>query len=192
VADLTDARLTVPEAAFVAGLTVKDINREIDANIVPTEGGAERKLRGGDLMYLFAIREVRTQVDPSLRRRIRKAIVDALRAHQSEARVYQFVFALDAIRRDLRGPFEILERSKSELIERRRDVLAGEPVIRGTRIAARHVADLLRLGASPAEIGEDLDLTAAQIEAAAVFAQTTPKRGRPPIRKQRTVHVPAA
>lgn len=67
-------------------------------------------------------------------------------------------------------------------LESRRDILAGEPVIRGTRIAAHHIAELLRQGATPQEISEDLDITVDQINAVAVFDQTTPKRGRPLLR----------
>ena len=190
--DLSETRLTVPEAAFVSAMAIKDINREIDAKIVPTEGRAERKLRGGDLVYLFAIRELRAHVDPFLRRRVRNAIVDAVKARHSEARIHHLFFALDAIRSDLRGPLEILERSKHGLIESRGNVLAGESVVQGTRIAARHIAELLRQGATSEEICEDLDLTAEQVEAAAVFDRTTPKRGRPALRPLRTTHVPAS
>ncbi len=70
--------------------------------------------------------------------------------------------------------------------------MGGEPVIAGARIAARHVADLVKRGATRAELRDDLDLTEAQIEAAIIFDQTTPKRGRPAARKHRTVHVSAA
>jgi uncharacterized protein (DUF433 family) len=190
--DLSKARLTIPEAAFVSGLTAKEINREIDAKIVPTDGRAERTVRGADLIYLFAIKEVRTQVDPSLRKHMRRAIFDAVSAHRPEARVHHFVFPVEAMGRDLLGSFEALEQSRHEHIESRKDVLAGEPVIRGTRIAARHVADLIRRGASRAELRDDLELTDAQIEAALLFDRTSPKRGRPAVRKRRTAHVPAA
>jgi len=190
VTDLIEARLTIPEAAFVSGLTARDINREIDAGIIGVGGRSERKLRGGDIFYLFVIKDVRTQLDPALRRSMRKAIVDAAVAHQREAKVLHFVFRIDGIRDDLLGRFEALERSKQDNIERRKDVLGGEPVIKGTRIAARHIADLVKRGASHAEIRDDLDLTDAQIEAALVFDRTSPKRGRPPVRKDRTVHVP--
>lgn len=190
--DLTEARLTVPEAAFVSGLTIRDINREIDAKIVSLSGRPERKLRGADLFYLIAIKEVRTQVDPTLRRHIRKAIIDAASTHKREANLYHFVFSIDVIRSDLLGPFEALERSKFDYIESRKDILGGEPVIKGTRIAARHVADLMKRGATKAEISDDLDLTEAQIDAAVVFDRTSPKRGRPAARKDRTVYVSAA
>jgi uncharacterized protein (DUF433 family) len=190
--DLTESRLTLPEAAFVSGLTVRDINREIDAKVITASGRSERKVRGADLFYLAVVKEVRTQLDPALRRHMRKAIVDAASVHAREARLHQFVFRIDSIRDDLLGPFEALERSKLGRIERRKDVLGGEPVIAGTRIAARHVADLVKRGATRAELRDDLDLTEAQIEAAIIFDQTTPKRGRPAARKDRRVHVLAA
>jgi uncharacterized protein (DUF433 family) len=184
--------LTIPEAAFVSGLTVRDINREIDARIISVGGRSERKLRGAELFYLSAVKEVRTQLDPALRKSMRKAIVDAAGAHKREAKVHHFVFLIDGIRNDLLGPFEALERSKHDYIESRKNIVGGEPVIKGTRIAARHVADLVKRGAMWAEIRDDLDLTDAQIEAAVVFDRTSPKRGRPSARKVRTVHVSAA
>jgi uncharacterized protein (DUF433 family) len=190
--ELTEARLTIPEAAFVSGLTVRDINREIDAGIISVGGRSGRKLRGADLFYLFAVKEVRNQLDPALRKSMRKAIVDAAAARRREARVHHFVFLIEGIRQDLLGPFEALERTRDDHIESRKDILGGEPVIKGTRIAARHVADLVKRGATRTEIGDDLDLTDAQIEAALLFDRTSPRRGRPPARKDRTVHVPAA
>ena len=192
MADLTEARLTIPEAAFVSGLTVRDINREIDARIINVCSRSERKLRGADLFYLLAIKAVRTQLDPALRKFMRQAIVEAAGAHRREAKVHHFVFLIDGLREDLLGPFEALERSKRDHIESRMDILGGEPVIKGTRIAARHIADLIKRGAARAEIHEDLDLNDAQIDAAMVFDRTTPKRGRPSSRGDRSVHVSAA
>lgn len=189
--ELTEARLTVPEAAFVAGLTIRDVNREIDAKIIGVAGRSERLVRGADLFYLFAVKDVRSQLTPVLRRHMRKAIADAAGARASEARLHQFVFPIDRIREDLLGPFEALERSKHDHIESRHGVLGGEPVLKGTRIAARHVADLVRRGATRAEIREDLELTDPQIDAAIVFDRTSPRRGRPAVRRDRTAHVPA-
>lgn len=191
VTDFQDVRFTIPEAAFLSGVRAKDINREIDANIVPAEGRGERRVRGSELFYLSAIKEVRTHIDRPLRRHLRQAIVDAVKSRSPEARVHAFIFSLDLIGRDLAEHYNDLERSRPELIESHADVLGGEPVIRGTRISARHVAELLRRGASHAEVREDLDLTDSQIEAAVVFDCTTPRRGRP-ARRPRTAHVPAA
>ena len=190
--DLSHSQFTVHEAAFVAGLTVRDINREIDAQIIDAGQLSERRVRGTDLYYLLAIKDVRRQLGPALRRRMQAAITDAAAHARPEAAVHQFVFSIDRIERDLRGPFEALERSKHNQIESRPEVLAGEPVLKGTRIAARHVAELVRQGVGRAEIVDDFDITEAQIDAAVVFDQTSPKRGRPVRRTAKAVNVSAA
>ena len=59
-----------------------------------------------------------------------------------------------------------------EQIETRPDILAGEPVLKGTRMPARHVADMLRQGATVDEIVEEFDLTPEQVSAAEVFDRT--------------------
>src|SRR5580693_6665780 len=99
--ELTQSRLTIPEAAFVSGLAIREINREIDAKIIDAGGNAERKVRGADLFYLAAVKDVRTQLDPALRRRMRNAIVSAAGTRKREARVHRFVFSIEAIRKDL-------------------------------------------------------------------------------------------
>jgi uncharacterized protein (DUF433 family) len=190
--ELIEARLTIPEAAFVSGLSVRDINREIDAKIISVSGRLERKVQGADLFYLVAIKDVRTQLNPALRKHMRRVIVDAAGARENAAKVHRFVFLIDGIRNDLASAYETLEQSKQDHIEIRGDVLHGEPVISGTRISARHIAELAGRGATRAEIRDDFDLTDAQIDAAVVFGLTRPKRGRPATRKNRTTHVSPA
>nr|WP_294526355.1 XRE family transcriptional regulator [uncultured Rhodopila sp.] len=177
---------------FVSGLTIKEINREIDAGIINPGVESERLVSGPDLFYLAAMKDVRTRLDPALRKLVREAIADAASAGRNEAAVHRLAFRIDLIRRDILGPFEALERSKDDHIESRPNVLGGEPVIKGTRIAARHVADVMKRGATREELRDDLELTDAQIDAAVVFDRTCPKRGRPAAFRHRTVHVSAA
>jgi uncharacterized protein (DUF433 family) len=78
------------------------------------------------------------------------------------------------------------------LIESRPGVLAGEPVLKGTRISARLIADFVHQGVSRATIRREYDLTNEQIEAAVLFDRVTPRRGRPPVRRLHVKkHVPA-
>lgn len=190
MSNLVQARLTVPEAAYIVGVECKLIDREIDAKII-TGSGAERRLHGADLFYLAAIKDVRHQLAPALRKVLRREITSAANAGRREARYHHFAFGLNELRDELLKGFEQLEQATGEFIEAKPDVLGGEPVIKGTRIAARHVADLASQGVSTEEIADDLDLSAEQIKAALVYARTHPKRGRPPARRGRTVHVPA-
>src|SRR5215471_11925764 len=72
---------------------------------------------------------------------------------------------------------------KRPLIESRPGVQAGEPVVKGTRIPARLIADLVRQGVPRAKLRSEYDLTREQIEAAILFDRVTPKRRRPPVRR---------
>ena len=61
------------------------------------------------------------------------------------------------------------EQSQHALIESTPSVLGGEPVIRNTRVPTRVVADLVKKGASKAQIRDAFDLTTEQIDAAVAF-----------------------
>ena len=187
---LAEAELTVAEAAFVAGVSAETINREIDAKIIPAKG-TERKVRGADLFYLAVIRDVRNHLGPSLRKSFRRAICEAAVGGEREAHYRHFVFSMTALREELLTGFSRLERTVGQHVEQNPGVLSGEPVLKGTRLAVRHIADLLRQGATIQEIKEDYDLSDSQVEAARIYDVTHPKRGRP-IRRRRTTHVPAA
>lgn len=191
---LANAKLTIPEAAYVAQMSERAINHEIDAKVMRARSsgrGRGRALSGADVVYLKAVRELRDRIAPSLRRQIRDAIATAVARAEPTARVATLEVPVASIEKELSPSFEALARLRQE-IEIRPEVLAGEPVIRGTRIAARLVADLLRQGVAPAEIAEEYELAPAQIDAAALFDRVTPKRGRPAAaRKLRPArHVP--
>jgi uncharacterized protein (DUF433 family) len=188
---LGEARLTVPEAAFVVGLPTKAINREIDAKII-SASGTERRLRFSDLLYLRAIKNVRDQVGPTLRKSFQRAIASAAANGQHEARCHHFVFAIDELRNAILVGLQQLQRATERHVEERPEVLNGEPVLKGTRIAVRQIADLVRQGATSEELQEDFDLSAEQVEAAVIYDRARPKRGRPLARRSRTSHVPPA
>jgi uncharacterized protein (DUF433 family) len=190
---LLDATLTVPEAAYVAGVTERAVNHEIDARILRARGRKDgRAVRAADLLYLGAVREIRHQMAPELRRRMREAIATAVAKSQPVAKVGAFEVKISPLEKNARKNLAALERVKRDLIESRPGVLAGEPVVKGTRIPARLIADLVRQGAPRATIRSEYDLTGEQIEAAILFDRVTPRRGRPPVRRLRVkTHVPA-
>jgi len=192
---LIAAKLTVPEAAFVAGVSERAINHEIDTRIMRPVGPNDRRtISGLDLLYLAAVRGVREHLAPALRRQVRKAVGAAVTEDKPVAKVAAFELPLKVIEAEMLRSFETLERVRTEQIASDPKVLAGEPVVRGTRIPARLVGDLIKKGASWEEISAEYDLTAEQIEAAVLFDRVTPKRGRPlgrsprPPRRRVTVH----
>jgi uncharacterized protein (DUF433 family) len=99
--------------------------------------------------------------------------------NRDTAKIETFVVSLTDLECGVLPEFETLERVKRDLIQTHANVLAGEPVIAGTRISARLVADLTRKGAKSEELQDEFDLSPEQVEAAIVFDQISPKRGRP-------------
>jgi uncharacterized protein (DUF433 family) len=190
---LLDAALTVPEAAYVAGVSERAVNHEIDARIVRARGRKDRRAVGGaDLVYLGAVRDIRDQMAPALRRRMRAAIAAAVAKSERVAKVAAFEVKIFPLEQTARKNLAALERAKRDMIESRPGVLAGEPVVKGTRIPARLVADLVRQGTSRATLRNEYDLTGEQIDAAILFDRVTPRRGRPPVRRLHVKkHVPA-
>jgi uncharacterized protein (DUF433 family) len=186
-----DYRLSIPEAAFVCGLGARTINGEIDARIISV-GRAERTLEWADLLYLEATKEVRRHFAPELRKSLHKAIFKAVAAEETEAHFHHFVIRLDHLADELLGSFNKLEETIQRHIEECPQVLNGEPVLRGTRLAVRHLADLVKRGATSEELQEDYEISAEQVEAALIYDRTHPRRGRPPARRTRTTHVPPA
>lgn len=190
---LNERILTVPEAAYLTGTNERAVNHEIDAKIMRAESSKEgRGVSRADLVYLGAVRDIRDQISPKLRREIREAVGSAVNASEAVAKVGSLEVPVAAIEGAILANLETLERARRDYIESRPELLAGEPVLRGTRIAARLIADLLKQGTSPDLIAEEYDLTPEQVQAASIFDRVTPKRGRPRIRKIGvTQHVPA-
>src|ERR1700751_2281919 len=87
-------------------------------------------------------------------------------------------------RRDYkRGDFVAVGRTEHKLIQSRRRVVAGEPVVKGTRIPARLIADFVHQGVSRGTIRREYDPTNEQSEPAVLFDRVTPRRARRPVRK---------
>ncbi len=177
---LYDAHLTVPEAAYLARVSARLVQNEIDEKIVGVRlSGGRRSISGVDLLYLSAVRRLHGQMAPRLRRQVRNAIAHSVAEHAKTAGVEFFVVTLKALEDDVLNGFEALERVKREFVDIHPDVLAGEPVLRGTRLSVRLIADLVKQGATAAELAEEYDLSPEQIDAASLYDRVTPKRGRP-------------
>jgi uncharacterized protein (DUF433 family) len=198
VSRLVDATLTLPEASFVTGLSVKAIDREIDAHVLKPRAEPDpdhrrlRSIAGPDAVYLLLVRDLHNELSPRLRRQVCKAVWDAIEEDRAYARLAWLMLPVREAGREVLGKIETLERAKHDLVESRPEVMGGEPVVKGTRVPARMVAELVRQGASKDELRDDFDLTPEQVDAAVLFDRVTPKRGRPRTRREGvTEHVPA-
>jgi uncharacterized protein (DUF433 family) len=189
---LARAKLTIPEAAFVTKASVRDIDREIDAQIVRSSGAGGRRALGVDaLVYVKAVAPLRTDLTPALRRRISRAIAGSIAKGESVAKIEALQFPVEALRREIQDDYAELEKAK-QMIESRKAVLGGAPVIRGTRVSVRLIASLIKKGVTEGEIQKELELTGDQVRAAVIYDRIAPQRGRPPIKRRNVrLHVPA-
>jgi uncharacterized protein (DUF433 family) len=172
---------------------VRAIDHEIDARIVRSSGKKHaRAVSVGDLVYLRAVGKFRREMAPSLRKQLRNAIADAIAERKRVATLGPLTVPVDDLARSVLADVRWLERVRTEMVESRSTIMGGEPVLRGTRVPVRLVADLVKKGSSHAEIQEELDLSEKQIEAAVTYDSITPRRGRPRLnRRDVTPHVPA-
>src|ERR1700761_2017798 len=110
--------LTVPEAAYIAGVSPRMVQHEIDERIVEahTRGG-RRRIFGSDLLYLHAVRSLHSQLTPKLRLQVRDAIASAAARNEANARIDSFIVCLASLEENLLAGLENLERTKRDFIE---------------------------------------------------------------------------
>lgn len=190
MSSVAERSFTVPEVAFVTGVSDKAVQREIDAGIVDAVAGEEARAVGfPDLLYLAVVGDLRTGLAPKVRADLRRRIGEALRRQVRTVRLGVFTTRLDRVEGRMRTRLRALEQVDAHIVSRP-GVRAGEPVIEGTRIPARLIAGLVRQGATTEELARDYELGPGQIEAAVLFDRLHPKRGRPVVAPIDVRHVP--
>jgi uncharacterized protein (DUF433 family) len=169
---------TPTEAAVLTGLTLKAVNNAIDKKTISAAPGEEggRLLDARALVSLALERRLADRVAPELRRQVFDALAGSPRN----------VVSLEGglVKIDLREPRRELATSLRELRRARRlvvsdpEILGGDPVFRGTRVAVHLVAELVAQGSTPAELIDSYPrLTAEMIRLAPVYANAYPLRG---------------
>jgi uncharacterized protein (DUF433 family) len=178
--------LSLTEAVFVTGLSLKAINQAIDRREITAlrTRGAKSARRVGlpEVLYLC----LRQSTAPALSKSGRTALYAALRRRGVDLESMVIDLASGAVQisfgqipRQVRARLAALERSAA-LVVSDPDIRGGEPVVRGTRVPVFAVADAKRQGAPDSELLEDFpSLTAASLDAALTYAATHPRRGRP-------------
>jgi len=132
------------------------------------------------LVYFRACASFTFNLGAQDRRRLYTDIADALAHHLARLDLGPG-WSLDvaAIAADLRERVAAFEAWRSTLVTRD-DILGGEPVFPGSRLAVRHVAEMLAWGADAAEVREDYPYVSERdMEFARLFAVAYPRIGRP-------------
>lgn len=174
--------LTVNEAAFAAGVSLKTVNQAIDREHVRTralERSTDRARRGidaSDAVYL-SVREV---LAPAVRTKLYRFLHGRqLSELPSQFEVERVVLNLELAIREVGERLRLLA-TIEERVEVDPEVRGGEPVFRGTRTPVHAIARKLELGSTAEELYEDYpQLEQGDLELAAQYAKLYPPRGRP-------------
>ena len=177
--------LTPAEAAVVAGVTVRDVNRVIDEGILPkrfyTVAGGRRVHAAGCTYVRFYFHSAKA-LTPDERSHVIRTLSASRKAAGPETWMVRDGFLtidLKDFAADTQDRRSKLDAAR-ELVVEDPGVLSGTPVVRGTRVPIYDVAALVAARTPLAEILEtypSLDATA--VELAAIYAEATPPRGRP-------------
>lgn len=174
--------VTVNEAAFAAGVSVKAVNQAIDRKHIRTRelrratDRASRGIGASDVVYLAVSHVLAPEVRAKLHRSFRgRAFAELPRQFQTGG----IVLDLENAIREVEARLELLAKI-GERIETAPDVRGGEPVFRGTRIPAFAIARKVELGSTAEELEEDYpQLQPGDLELATHYARLYPRRGRP-------------
>ncbi len=170
--------LTTTEVAALVGIDEKRVRKEIEHGIFARPSFTE-----ADAVYLRALVQLDLTLAVGDRSRLHDSIVAALGASSKRPSRIDFGSVLEL----KLGPLadfihERLRRFdgwKKRRIVTDPNVLGGEPVFARSRLAVRHVGELL-LAANDAEARDDYPyLTDDDFEFAPVFVKAYPRQGRP-------------
>lgn len=168
------------EAACITDVPLKEVHRIIDRGLL--DGAVEvvnggRVLQGVGLLALKLAHETKAVLTLAGRRRLVRSLlrrVDARAARTSCVSV-----DVEPMRGAVQKGIAQLQRACDEIVSDP-DVLTGTPCIRGTRIPAHDIAEMLANGDKVESILRDYSwISHSQVELAAVYARAYPRRGRP-------------
>lgn len=166
------------EAAALTGLHESAIRKDVELGVV--EAGSPPSFAEPTLIYFHTRSLCPFELGVEDRRRLYRGVAQALEA---QARQYLlgrgWTVDIEEIATDLRSRVARFEIWKAHLVVSE-TILGGEPVFPNSRLAVRQIGEMLRRGASPAELLEDYPyLTAEDLEFAPVFSLAYPRMGRP-------------
>ena len=183
----TAPTITVNEAAFAAGVSVKAVNQAIDRKHIQTRAlrratdRAKRGIGASDAVYLRVRQVLAPELWPGLYRSFRGKPVAEL---PRRLEVGTVVIDLERVIEEVAGRLRVLERI-AERLEVDPEIRGGEPVFRGTRTPVYAIARKMELGSPAEELREDYpQLREGDFELASQYAKLYPRRGRP--RAERT------
>ena len=172
--------LSANEAACITGVPLKQVHRIIDTGVLgsaATRREGSRIVHCDGLVSLKLVHETTAIFTLDGRRRLVRYLLGHPEAES--ACVHDVSVDVREMKDEVRRGLSRLERAR-ETITVNDAVLSGTPCVKGTRIPAHDIAEMLENGD---RIEAILDawpgLTFEQLDAAACYARAYPRRGRP-------------
>lgn len=176
---------TAAQASWVTGLSVKAVNKVIEDASVPVRTARAGRARRRYVSYASLVcLQLHAQGLNRLPLRIRRELFRRV-LKEPEQKQLRYTNALiidvDGVRAKMSNRLEEMERAAT-MVHCDPDIMAGTPVLRGTRIPVYLIADMVGQGTSLKEVIAGYpSLTPEMVEHARIYAATHPKRGRPPV-----------
>jgi uncharacterized protein (DUF433 family) len=191
---------SVPEAAFIADISDRDVNRVIDEAILPEELFANVPRARRFPALACALASFYFQEEDLLTKRARQRVISSLiyqlREHEDFSRLLDLNLAinapdwevtLDNLKVELANYATQVKQRIESVIEAESmvttdpEILAGEPVFNGTRIPVRTIAAWMDEGVDGQTIQQAYpSVTDDMLRIAPIYVRTNPRRGRPP------------
>lgn len=181
--------VSVREASFLAGVPVKTVNKAIDE--ARLRSGVLRRRRGrlldrSGVLQLALEKEldqrISSEIRPSVQARFLKAMTDGDSQADVKVRLGDslvLLIELKTIRDGVEQRWEQLSQALASIVEDP-EIQAGAATFKGTRVLVWPIVDALRIGETPSEILEHYPaLSLDHLEAAKLYAEVRPRRGRP-------------
>jgi uncharacterized protein (DUF433 family) len=172
---------TTAQAAFVLNEKLDAFKKWVERGpvrprIVRVGGQRVRRFALGDLVFLFAERELKAELTPKGRAELYAALTKRpIKGAAPEVGFGQFRFEFGRHLAAVESKLQELEALSNEI-----DTSGGEALIKGTRIEAFRIAALLDGGMTVDAVLRDYpSLSERQVLAAKAYAEINPKVGRP-------------
>lgn len=174
------------EAALLAGVPLKTVDKAIEENVVKARRlkKAGTFLDADDVMALAVIGRAGFPLRSQAKRKIRRWLQEVQPYAFAKGQELQLsdvvVIRLDPAFRDAFKQLNSYREGRERFVESNPGIRQGEPVISGTRIPIRAVAERVKGGETIDDLLEDYPKVPRKaFEAALLYAQAHPRRGRP-------------
>lgn len=189
------ATVNLAEAAYLSGLSRRDIDRVIDERILPDSmiaGGSVRMITAAACALARFYFQTAATLTAEYRRRIVADMSERILAQSTAASgesvdLKGLTFDDGVIHVELGGFVrDVIEARKhlamsEKMVVRDGEILGGEPVFKGTRVPVRQVAAALEAGESHQRVRDAYpSIKQIMIDAALAWTRAHPARGRPP------------